>query len=100
MIYRNFEWSHSILTVSQQEGWGDSWRIAIVYKDMAYAKQIQRIAESYCAHDGSPTAGYAWASVRTTYDVAERMVAAIDEKVDSAPKPTPTPEPVGQLSFI
>ncbi len=94
MIYHNYEWSHSILTVWQQEGWGDSWRIAIVYKDMAYANQIQRIAESHCTHDGSPTAGYAWASVRTTYDVAERMVAAIEALIE------PTPEPVGQLSFI
>lgn len=100
MIYHNYEWSHSILTVWQQKGWGDSWCITIVYKDMTHAKRIQRIAEAHCAHNGSPTAGYTWAGVRTTWDVAERMIAEIDEKVDSAPKPEPTPEPVGQLSFI
>lgn len=100
MIYHNYEWSHSILTVWQQKGWGDSWRIAIVYKDMTYAKQIERIAESHCASDGMPSAGYTWGSAGMSWDVAERMIAEIDEKVDSAPKPAPTPEPVGQLSFI
>lgn len=94
MTNHTWEWSHCMLTVRQEKGWGDLWRIIIVYKDMTYAKQIQRIAESHCVHDGSPTAGYAWASARTTYDVAERMIAEIDEKVDSAP------EPSGQLSFI
>lgn len=94
MIYRNYEWSHCILTVWQQKDWGDSWRIAIVYKDMTYAKQIQRIAESHCVHDGSPTAGYAWGSTRMSWDVAERMIAEIDATIESAP------ELSGQLSFI
>lgn len=98
MIYHNYEWPHSILTVWQYASWGDSWRIAIVYKDMMHAKQIQRIAESHCTRDGSPTAGYAWGSARTTYDVAERMIAEIDATIESAP--APTPKPVGQLSFI
>ena len=96
MTHYTKEWAHCMLTVRQEKSWGDLWRIVIVYKDMAHAKQIQRIAESLCTHDGSPTAGYAWASVRTTWDVAERMVAAIEALIEPTPKPTP----VGQLSFI
>ena len=96
MIYHNYEWPHSILTVWQQKNWGDSWRITILYKTMAHAKDIQRIAESHCQSDMPYGGLYTWASARTTYDVAERMIAEIDEKIDSAP----TPEPVGQLSFI
>ena len=98
MIYHNYEWSHSILTVWQYDTWGDSWRVSIVYKDMTHAKQIERIAESHCANDGMPSAGYAWGSARMPWDVAERMIAEIDAMTESAP--TSKPEPVGQLSFI
>lgn len=81
MIYHNYEWPHSILTVWQQKNWGDSWCVSIVYKDMTYAKQIQRIAESHCASDGMPSAGYAWGSARMSWDVAERMMSDIQREL-------------------